>query len=73
MRGVKTLALRMREHTQNAQAVAPPQDWPLLESTVELLESLATWCRRPDVQERLTPELRLRLDAALGKLRRNEN
>ncbi len=43
--------------------VAP--DWPVLESTVELLESLVRWCQRPDVKERLTPELRGRMDAVI--------
>ncbi len=46
-----------------------PAEWPVLESTVELLESLVKWCRRPDVQERLTPELRGRLAAAVGEPR----
>ena len=43
-------------------------DWPVLESTVELLESLVKWCRRDDVQEQLTPELRGRLELAIGGL-----
>ncbi len=43
--------------------VAP--DWPVLESTVELLESLVRWCQRPDVQVQLTPELRGRMEAVI--------
>ncbi len=45
----------------------PPTDWPVLESTVELLESLVRWCHRSEVQVQLTPELRSRLEAALGR------
>ena len=53
-----------------AKVVVSMTDWPVLESTVELLESLVKWCGRSDVQEQLTPELRGRLMAAMGKIPR---
>ena len=45
----------------------PPADWPVLESTVELLESLVRWCHRSEVQIQLTPELRGRLEGLLKR------
>ena len=53
-----------------AKVVVSMTDWPVLESTVELLESLVKWCGRSDVQEQLTPELRGRLMASMGKIPR---
>ena len=50
------------------KVAVPVTNWPVLESTVELLESLVKWCGRADVQEQLTPELRARLTVAMGKM-----
>jgi len=52
---------------ESPKPVVPPTDWPVLESTVELLESLVRWCHRSEVQVQLTPKLRARLEAALGR------